>query len=90
MLWWVALPSGLATASLHRALQSLVGKRVVEAITPLSTQAARETRYIVADPHPRFWLALLGPYLPEIHTSAHMLGGGSAPNPTTCAQLRVS
>jgi uncharacterized protein len=62
----IGTASGLPTASLHRALQTLVAKRVVEAITPLSTQPSRETRYIVADPHLRFWLALLGPYLPEI------------------------
>jgi AAA+ ATPase superfamily predicted ATPase len=62
----IGAASGLPTASLHRALQSRVAQRVVEAITPLSTQPSRETRYIVADPHLRFWLALLGPYLPEI------------------------
>jgi AAA+ ATPase superfamily predicted ATPase len=57
---------GLPQASLSRALQLLVAKRVVEMQTPLSTQPSRETRYAVADPHLRFWLALLGPYLPEI------------------------
>jgi AAA+ ATPase superfamily predicted ATPase len=62
----IATASGLQRASLSRALQTLVAKRVVEALTPLSTQPSRETRYIVADPHLRFWLALLGRYLPEI------------------------
>ncbi len=57
---------GLAPASLSRALQLLTAKRVVDALTPLSTQPSRETRYVVADPHLRFWLALLGPYLPQI------------------------
>jgi uncharacterized protein len=33
---------------------------------PLSTLPSRETRYVVADPHLRFWLAFLGPYLTEI------------------------
>ncbi|MBB5918907.1 hypothetical protein BJY24_007819 [Nocardia transvalensis] len=56
----------LPTASLGRALRLLTDKRIVEALTPLSTQPSRETRYIVADPHLRFWLAFLGPYLPEI------------------------
>lgn len=57
---------GLPQASLTRALQLLVAKRIVEVATPLSTQPSRETRYVVADPHLRFWLAFLGPYLPEI------------------------
>ncbi len=56
----------LPTASLGRALRLLTDKRIVEALTPLSTQPSRETRYIVADPHLRFWLAFLGTYLPEI------------------------
>jgi AAA+ ATPase superfamily predicted ATPase len=57
---------GMAPASLSRALDILVAKRVVEAATPLSTRPSRETRYAVADPHLRFWLAFLGPHLPEI------------------------
>lgn len=57
---------GLPQASLTRALQTLVAKRVVEVLTPLSTSPSKENRYIVADPHLRFWLALLGPYISEI------------------------
>lgn len=57
---------GLPQASLQRALGVLTATRVVEATTPLATQPSRETRYSVADPHLRFWLAFLGPYLPEI------------------------
>lgn len=57
---------GIPQASLTRALQVLTAKRIVEVTTPLSTQPSRETRYVVADPHLRFWLAFLGPYLPEI------------------------
>lgn len=57
---------GLPATSLNRALQLLGAKRVVEAITPLSTRPSKETRYYVADPHLRFWLAFLGPYLAEI------------------------
>lgn len=56
----------LSQASLARALQILVSKRVVDAATPLSTRPSRETRYSVADPHLRFWLPFLGPYLPEV------------------------
>lgn len=57
---------GLPQASLQRALHLLVAKRVVEAVTPLSTAPSRETRYLVTDPHLRFWLAFLGPHLAEI------------------------
>lgn len=57
---------GMPASSLNRALRLLTAKRVVEAVTPLSTQPSRETRYYVADPHLRFWLAFLGPYLTEV------------------------
>jgi AAA+ ATPase superfamily predicted ATPase len=53
-------------ASLNRALQILVAKRVVVADRPLSVRASRETRYRVTDPYLRFWLAYLGPGLAEI------------------------
>ncbi|WP_410537716.1 ATP-binding protein [Streptomyces sp. KL2] len=56
----------LPKASLSRALQLLGAKRVVDAATPLSTRPSKETRYHVADPHLRFWLAFLGPHLPEV------------------------
>ncbi|MCO5993109.1 ATP-binding protein [Actinoallomurus rhizosphaericola] len=56
----------LAHASLTRALDLLVTKRIVEADVPLSVKPSRETRYSVADPHLRFWLAHLGPYMAEI------------------------
>lgn len=57
---------GVPQASLSRALALLTAKQVVEATTPLSTRPSRETRYVVADSHLRFWLAFLGPYLSEI------------------------
>lgn len=57
---------GLPATSLNRALQLLVAKRVVDAVTPLSTRPSKETRYYVADPHLRFWIAFLGPYVAEI------------------------
>jgi hypothetical protein len=53
-------------STLARALQLLTAKRLVESSTPLSTQPSKETRYVVADPHLRFWLAFLGPYVAEI------------------------
>ncbi|MGF1653762.1 MAG: DUF234 domain-containing protein [Actinomycetales bacterium] len=57
---------GMPHASLSRALDLLTAKRMVDAQVPLSTRPSRETRYTVADPHLRFWLAFLGPHLPEI------------------------
>ena len=57
---------GMPASSLNRALRLLTAKRVVEAVTPLSTRPSKETRYYVADPHLRFWLAFLGPYLAEV------------------------
>jgi uncharacterized protein len=62
----IARAAGIPPASLSRALDTLTTKRVVAAATPLSTRPSRETRYAVADPHLRFWLAFLGPHLPEI------------------------
>lgn len=56
----------LPQASLTRALRLLTDKRIVESAAPLSVRPSRETRYVVADPHLRFWLAFLGPHLPEI------------------------
>ncbi|MGP3966958.1 DUF234 domain-containing protein [Streptomyces sp. 6N223] len=56
----------MPNASLNRALHLLAAKRVVEAAAPLSTRPSKETRYSVADPHLRFWLAFLGPHLPDI------------------------
>jgi uncharacterized protein len=57
---------GIPGATLNRALQLLTAKRVVEATVPLSARPSRETRYTVADPHLRFWLAFIGPHQPEI------------------------
>ncbi|MEV5748035.1 DUF234 domain-containing protein [Actinoallomurus sp. NPDC052308] len=56
----------LAHASLTRALDLLVTKRIVDVDVPLSVKPSRESRYSVADPHLRFWLAHLGPYISEI------------------------
>jgi AAA+ ATPase superfamily predicted ATPase len=58
--------AGLPAASLNRALELLVGRRVVAADTPLSTRPSRETRYRVADPYLRFWLHFVGPGIPLI------------------------
>ncbi|GAA1596969.1 ATP-binding protein [Kribbella hippodromi] len=57
---------GMPATSLNRALHLLSSKRVIEAVTPLSTHPSKETRYYVADSHLRFWLAFLGPHLAEV------------------------
>lgn len=58
--------SGVPQASLSRSLALLTAKRLVEAATPLSTKPSRETRYTVADPYLRFWLAFLGRRVADI------------------------
>ncbi|MFD8528239.1 ATP-binding protein [Streptosporangium canum] len=57
---------GIPRASLNRALQFLVEKRLVVSELPLATRPSRETRYHIADTHLRFWLTFVGPWLPEI------------------------
>ena len=57
---------GMAQGSLNRALHLLAAKRIIHVATPLSTRPSRETRYSIADPHLRFWLAFPGQHMPEI------------------------
>lgn len=57
---------GIPQATLSRALQLLIEKRLIEAMTPLSTRPSRTTRYTTSDSYLRFWLAFLGPHLDEI------------------------
>ncbi|KQR11752.1 ATP-binding protein [Cellulomonas sp. Leaf334] len=57
---------GLQRTSLSRSLTTLTSKRVVAAERPLSTTTSTATRYRVADPYLRFWLAFLVQSLPEI------------------------
>ena len=57
---------GVPQASMSRSLQVLTAKRMISVDSPLSTRPSKDTRYSVADPHLRFWLAFLGPYLAEI------------------------
>jgi DNA-binding transcriptional ArsR family regulator len=57
---------GMPQTTLSRALDLLVSKRIVSAATPLSIRPSRETRYSVAEPHLRFWLAFIGDHMPEI------------------------
>ncbi|HLU75304.1 MAG TPA: DUF234 domain-containing protein [Nonomuraea sp.] len=57
---------GMPTTSAKRGIQILLDKRVVTAELPLSTKAARDTRYHIADTHLRFWLSFVEPGLTEI------------------------
>ena len=61
---------GLPQMSLSRSLNALRAHRVIAAEQPLSVPASKETRYRVADSYLRFWLAFLGPALPEIERGA--------------------
>ncbi|WP_410873967.1 ATP-binding protein [Nocardia sp. A7] len=57
---------GLAGTSLTRALNLLVDKGIVAAELPISLTPSKERRYRITDSYLRFWLAFLGPYLPEL------------------------
>lgn len=60
----------LQQMSLSRSLTALKDRRVITSEQPLSTSLSKEPRYRVADPYLRFWLAFLGPSLPEIERGA--------------------
>ncbi|MGH9246370.1 MAG: ATP-binding protein [Acidimicrobiales bacterium] len=64
----IASVSGIGGATLDRALDTLVTKRVVVRRRPYSAEgsAGRRTRYEVVGPYLRFWLTWLRPGLPEI------------------------
>lgn len=62
----IARASGMAGSTLSVALDTLVQKRMVAKESPLSTKASRESRYHVADPYLRFWLAFVERSMPEI------------------------
>ncbi len=57
---------GINSASVSRALEILVAKRIVTRETPLSTKASKEARYRITDPYMSFWLTFVGPNLSEI------------------------
>lgn len=58
--------SGVARQSLERALDVLVGKRVIERAVPASSRRSRLTRYWISDPYLRFWLRFIESSLNEI------------------------
>jgi hypothetical protein len=57
---------GINSASVSRALEILITKRIVTRETPLSTKASNEARYCLADPYLSLWLTFIGPHLAEI------------------------
>ena len=57
---------GMQAASLSRALDLLITKRIVAVDLPLSTRSQREPRYRIDDPALRFWLPFVEPALPEV------------------------
>ncbi|MER6943434.1 DUF234 domain-containing protein [Nonomuraea sp. NPDC000554] len=57
---------GVSRASMNRALQLLLEKRMIAVERPLSTRPSRETRYHVVDTHLRFWIRFIGSRLTDI------------------------
>ncbi|KAB8197765.1 AAA family ATPase [Nonomuraea phyllanthi] len=61
-----AATQGIPRATMNRALQLLLEKRMIVADRPLSTRPSRESRYRVIDSHMRFWLRFIGSRLTDI------------------------
>lgn len=57
---------GISHTTLTRAIEILIGTRMVAADQPVSLRPSRERRYRVADPYLRFWLTFIGPHLAEV------------------------
>ncbi|WP_043621071.1 ATP-binding protein [Nonomuraea candida] len=53
-------------ATMNRALQLLLEKRLIALERPLSTRPSRDSRYRVIDSHLRFWISFIGPRLTDI------------------------
>ncbi|MGW3342973.1 ATP-binding protein [Nonomuraea rubra] len=53
-------------ATMNRALQLLLEKRMIAVDRPLSTRASRDTRYRVIDSHLRFWISFIGTRMTDI------------------------
>ncbi|MEU8397215.1 DUF234 domain-containing protein [Nonomuraea sp. NPDC048892] len=53
-------------ATMNRALQLLLEKRLIAIDRPLSTRPSRDTRYRVIDSHLRFWLPFVRPHLTDV------------------------
>ncbi len=61
-----AATQDISRASMNRALQLLLEKRVIAVERPLSTRPSRETRYHVVDSHLRFWIPFISTRLTDI------------------------
>lgn len=61
-----AATQGMSRATMNRALQLLLEKRMIAVDRPLSTRPSRETRYHVVDSHLRFWIPFIGTRLTVI------------------------
>jgi uncharacterized protein len=57
---------GIAHSTLTRATDLLISKGVVAGELPVSLAPSKERRYRITDTYLRFWLAFLGPHLPEL------------------------
>ena len=58
--------SGVGRTSLSAALQTLAQKRIVNRQLPFAGNQTKLSRYTIADPYLRFWLAFIAPNLPLI------------------------
>jgi AAA+ ATPase superfamily predicted ATPase len=56
----------ISRASMNRALQILLEKRMITVDRPLSTRPSRETRYHISDSHLRFWIPFISTRLADI------------------------
>jgi uncharacterized protein len=61
-----AATQGIPRATMNRALQLLLEKRMVALDRPLSTRPSRDSRYRVIDSHLRFWIPFIGSRLTDI------------------------
>ncbi|HEY3868880.1 MAG TPA: DUF234 domain-containing protein [Actinocrinis sp.] len=57
---------GIAHSTLTRAMELLIGKRIVVGELPVSLTPSKERRYRITDPYLRFYFAFLGSHLAEI------------------------
>ena len=58
--------SGVGRTSLSAALRTLAQKRIVNRRMPFAGNQTKLSRYTIADPYLRFWLAFIAPNLPLI------------------------
>ncbi len=71
----IASGAGIKGNILNRPLATLMGKRIISSMLPLSVAASDAKRYYVADPYLRFWLRFIEPRRGEIERG---IGAASA------------